>query len=182
VTRPYEATRFREVLDRARDLTREPSGVFTRQLGTACAEAGVAVVFVPELPRLRTSGATRWLTPTKALIQLSRRYRTDDQLWFTFFHESAHILLHGKRDVFLEDDGESSEKEREADRFAGDRLIPPQALKAFVAGNTRFAKADIQRFADAVGVAPGIVVGRLQHDGHLPMSHCNDLKRRLEWA
>lgn len=181
-TRPYEATRFREALDRARDLTCEPPEVFTCQLGTACAEAGVAVAFVPELPRLRTSGATRWLSPSKALIQLSLRYKTDDQLWFTFFHESAHILLHGKRDVFLENDGESNEKEREADRFAADKLIPPQALKYFETGKTHFAKAEIQRFAAEVGVAPGIVVGRLQHDGRLPMSHCNDLKRHLEWG
>jgi len=39
-------------------------------------------------------GATQRLTPTKALIQLSLRYKTGDQLWFTFFHEAGHILLH----------------------------------------------------------------------------------------
>ncbi len=74
-----------------------------------CAAVGVAVVLVPELPGTRVSGATRWLTPGKALIQLSLRYKSDDQLWFTFFHEAAHVLLHGKRDLFIEDLGADDE-------------------------------------------------------------------------
>ena len=61
----------------------------------------MAIVFVPELPKLRVSDATRWLAPNKALIQLSLRYKTDDHLWFTFFHGAGHILLHGKREMFL---------------------------------------------------------------------------------
>jgi len=181
-TNPYDASRFRVALDRARTLTTQPPEVFTRDLISICADAGVAVVFVRELPRLRTSGATCWLAPTKALIQLSLRYKTDDQLWFTFFHEGAHILLHGKRDAFLEGDGEKTDKEQEADRFAADKLIPPQAYKAFVANWLHFSKASIQRFATDIGVAPGIVVGRLQHDGRLPVTHCNDLKRHFKWA
>lgn len=181
-TSVYDASRFREALDQARALTNEPPEVFTQNLVGTCAAAGVAVAFVPELPRLRTSGATRWLSPTKALVQLSLRYKTDDQLWFTFFHEGAHILLHGKRDVFLEGDGERNDKEEEADRFAADTLIPPQAYKAFVANRLHFSKASIQRFATDIGVAPGIAVGRLQHDKRLPVTHCNDLKRHFKWA
>ena len=77
-----------------------------------CAHAGVAVVFVQELPNTGISGSTQWLTPTKALVQLSLRYKTDDQLWFTFFHEAGHILAHGKRQVFLETDQKDREEER----------------------------------------------------------------------
>ena len=32
------------------------------------------------------------------------------------------------------------------------------------------------------GIAPGIVVGRLQHEGQLPWNHLNHLKLRLEWT
>ncbi|MBL8419274.1 MAG: hypothetical protein JNK92_01440, partial [Dechloromonas sp.] len=55
-----------------------------------------------ELPKTEVSGATRWLSPDKALIQLSLRYKSDDQLWFSFFHEVGHLLLHGKKEVFIE--------------------------------------------------------------------------------
>jgi Zn-dependent peptidase ImmA (M78 family) len=154
-----------------------------------CAVAGVAVVFVPELSKTRTSGATRWLSSNKAVIQLSLRYKTDDHLWFTFFHEAGHILRHGKRHgkhhVFLEFKGNQRDKEEEeADVFAADLLIPPDAWKRFLAsGRERQSITGIQQFALEIGIAPGIVVGRLQHhEKVLSPRNCNDLKRKLKWA
>jgi hypothetical protein len=44
-----------------------------------------------------------------------------------------------------------------------------------------YSKAAIRNAATQVGVAPGIVVGRLQHERLLPPSHCNDLKRRYQF-
>jgi lipid A disaccharide synthetase len=66
-----------------RALTREDTDAACEQARDICAACGVAVVFVPELSGSRASGVARWLTPAKALIQLSFRYRTDDHLWFT---------------------------------------------------------------------------------------------------
>ena len=170
-----------------------PVGTLARQLQVhhatvrrVLAQAGVAVIFVPEIPGTRTCGATRWLTPTKAMIMLSLRYKTDDHLWFTFFHEAAHILLHGKREVFLEDDDEVSEdvraKEEEADRFASDFLIPPEAFRRFHPRGAHISHEDIIEFAQQLGIAPGIVVGRLQHDGIVPPQNFNQLKRRYRWV
>lgn len=179
---PYDEGRFREALNRARALTATPPGVFVPELARICREVGVAVVFVPELPKTRASGATHWLSPDKAIIQLSLRYKTDDQLWFSFFHEAGHILLHGKRDAFLEGYDEKSAKEREADAFAAESLIPATRLKAFAA-RRRFSRTAVVTFASSIGVAPGIVVGRLQHDGHLGYAtNCNALKLRLQWS
>src|ERR1051325_5391878 len=120
---PYDETRFREALDLARLLTPLPEIEFKRKLIEACSEAGVAVVLVPELDGARTHGATRWLSPRKALIQLNVRRKSDDELWFTFFHQAAHVLLHPKRRVFLEVDDKGDDREKEADRFASDNLI-----------------------------------------------------------
>ncbi len=182
----YDANKFREALQKIRTLTVKPPEIFQSEVVRLCAEAGVAVVFVPQLPKTRTCGATRWLNPHKALIQLSLRYKTDDHLWFAFFHEAGHILLHGKRDVFLEEKGvqgvEKDDKEQEADKFAADILIPPAELKRFLVSGQQQSKAGILEFATQIGIAPGILVGRLQHDGVLPSSHCNDLKQRFEWA
>lgn len=177
----YDAARFRTALKQIRTLTTEPPQVFQPALEKHCAEAGVAFVLVPELPRIRLSGATRWLSPTKALIQLSLRYKSDDQLWFTFFHEAAHILLHGKRDIFIEDENSKNDKERAADQFAADWLIPPTQWRQF-ATRQFYSQEYIQDFAARLGIAPGIVVGRLQHEGKLAHTHCNGLKRRLEWV
>jgi len=180
---PYKTDAFRDALISVRALTVEPVENFQKELVNLCAHAGVAVVFVQELPNTGISGSTQWLTPIKALVQLSLRYKTDDQLWFTFFHEAGHILLHGKRQVFLEIDQKNREKEEdEADTFASDTLIHPTEWQQFIAQRSCRTKAGIEEFAKKVGIAPGIVVGRLQHEKLLPYHHCNDLKRRLKWT
>lgn len=182
---PFAAETFQQVLiDQVRPLTLQPPQIFQPELESLCSQVGVAVVFVPQLPKARVSGATRWLTPTKALIQLSLRYKTDDHLWFTIFHEAGHILLHGKREVFLEDGEMDNTKEQEANEFARDSLIPAAKLNQFLKQSkpSPRSKEGIQAFAAEIGIAPGIVVGRLQHDGHLPYKNCNGLKRTFKWA
>ena len=180
-TEAFSGDAFRNCLMAIRHLTREKRPeVFVPRLQEACSRAGVAAVFIPELPRTRVSGATRWITPTKALIQLSLRYETNDHLWFTFFHEAGHILLHKKREIFLEADGGDSKDELEANRFAADMLIPPEEYKAFVEGGVK-SKHQVREFATRIDIAEGIVVGRLQHDGVIPHDYFNGLKIRYRW-
>ena len=183
VTDGFEKETFLLVLQEVRLLTKEPPAVFEEKLPRLCARAGVAVVFVPPPPGCRACGATQWVSPTKALIQLSLRYKTDDQLWFTFFHEAGHILKHSKRTVFLEGPKpRQGRMEDEANRFASEILIPQTDYLAFVEGGN-FSRSAITEFASSIGVAPGIVVGRLQHDQHLPWnSPCSSLKRSFRWV
>ncbi len=177
---PFDATNFRSALANLRGLTREAPEVFVPEVESRCAAAGVAVVWVRELPGTHVSGATRWLGGAKALIQLSLRHKSDDHLWFTFFHEAGHILHHGKKDVFVDDGKDRDSREAEADQFAADLLIPPREWATFCAGPRRSGE-DVSKFAAKIGVAPGIVVGRLQHERLLPQSHLNHLKRRFVW-
>ncbi len=188
---PYDAQAFRRVLQQVRALTLEPTHKILDDVRRLCATAGVAVVVVPSLTKCRASGATAWLAPTKAMLLLCLRYRTDDQFWFSFFHEAGHILLHGKREVFLDEevgiagkdeDDATSSKEQEADAFAAELLVPARALRKFAqAHHPYFSKENIRAFARQQGIAPGIVVGRLQHKNYLPYSHCNDLKAAVGW-
>ncbi|HEY3315123.1 MAG TPA: HigA family addiction module antitoxin [Bacillota bacterium] len=176
----YSRDGFADCLKRVRRLTVEAEDVFKPLVQGVCSEAGVAVTFIPELPKSRVCGATRWLTPKKALIQLSFRYKTDDQLWFTFFHEAGHILLHGKKDIFIDSKqlkGESEEDD--ANRFAQELLIPSAQFGEFVAKRD-FSEKAIRAFAKGQSIAPGIVVGQLQHMGHLHWNNSlNSLKRKL---
>lgn len=173
---PFNAAKFRQVLARARRLTVAPPDRYPSELAKACAAAGVALVFLPEPPRLSISGATRWLTNRKALMQMSLRYVTDDQFWLTFFHEAGHILLHGKRDVFLEGNASLQSKEDEADRFAFDALLPADKLERIDTAGEH-TRESIRKLADSLELAPGVLVGLLQHRGILPHSQFNDFKR-----
>lgn len=160
------------------DIVEQPD-VFVPKMKTLCESSGVAVVLVPEMKNAPVSGATRWLAPEKAMIQLSLRYKTNDQFWFTFFHEAGHILFGGKKEAFIDLNHVTGEGEMEADRFAADHLIPPHRASEL----TRLKSAQvIQTFAKSIGIASGIVVGRLQHEKLIRYDQFNGLKIRYQWA
>ncbi|MCX5608260.1 ImmA/IrrE family metallo-endopeptidase [Streptomyces sp. NBC_00047] len=177
---PFNKSGLQAAIPRLRELTVLPPQDFESDLVQICARNGVAIVFVKEITGSRSSGAARWVSPTKAVVQLSLRYKTDDQFWFTVFHELGHVLLHGKQDVRVEPvDKSTSEdpQELEADSFASEVLIPSR-FRPRLSGLKSLA--DTKSFAREIGIAPGIVVGRLHHDGIWPHSWGNALKRRFE--
>ena len=177
----YNESQFKQAVRSVRGLTREPVDEALQQTTRLCNEAGVALALVQPLPKTALSGAAWWLSPRKAVIQLTARHKTDDHLWFSFFHEAAHILLHSKKGVFVDEaNGDDTEQEIEANEWASNILIPKGAWQTLVASSPRSARA-VKAFADGQGIAPGIVVGRLQHEGHVPWSQLNSLKVRLAW-
>ena len=176
----YDRAKFIETLQQIRGLSAMNPVEIWGQVEELCAKAGVAVVLVPPLPKTHIYGFTRWLTPQKALIQLSLRYKTDDMLWFTLFHEAAHILLHGKKDVFLECRGNRDGKEDEANQWAAETLIPSKEWSRFMSSrNDRITVFEIRSFARELGIAPSIVLGPLQHRSAVPPSMHNEIKRKL---
>ncbi len=163
-------------------LESEPA-VFVPKLEALCADSGVAVVIAPAPKGCPVSGATKWLSADKALIMLSLRGKTDDKLWFSFFHEAGHLIKHGKKMTFLDmagEDGLSPQEEREADTFARDMLIPPHDYRDFLARGL-FTRNAISDFAEALNIAPGIVLGRLQYENRVAWDRFNGLKVSLHW-
>lgn len=182
-TAPFNKSKAFDNLVALRNLTNEEDPkVFIPRLQEICASFGVAVVFVPELKGSRVSGLTRWLSPKpKAIIQLSVRYKTNDSLWFTFFHEIGHVLLHEKKPFVEFAKYREDKSEIEANNFAAEILIPENKYKSFVkTGN--FSKQKIINFASSIDIHPGIVVGRLQKEQKIPWTYFHDLKVRYEWT
>lgn len=173
----YDARKFKNALNEIRKLTVAPASTWVSEIKRLCAESGVVVVFVPEIQGASVSGVAKWIKDTP-VIMVSLKYKTDDQFWFTFFHEAAHILLHSKKQVFIDDGQLAGEFEDDANAFARDLLIPTQFTREFAYLKSRIA---IREFAARIKIAPGIVVGRLQREKILQPAFCNDLKARLEW-
>jgi HTH-type transcriptional regulator / antitoxin HigA len=179
-TKEFSKDDFLKRLLDIREMTVRKPDAFELSMKRLCNEAGVALVFIPEFKETHISGATCWVAPTKALIIMSLRYKSNDHFWFTFFHEAAHILLHPKKDIFIDNpNGFESEKENEANRFSRNILISETEYAAFVKEKDFFEGA-IQRFAKKINIHPGIVVGRLQHDELILPSWNNKLKERFE--
>ncbi len=177
----YDEKKFLSALNSVRSRpTRAPSK-FIPEIKSICSESGVAVVFVPEIKGTCLYGATRWIeSKKKALLQLSVRDKSDDRLWFTLFHEAAHIIIHGKTAGFIDDRKSNNEIEEEADSFASEKLIPEKLYKKFIKAK-RFNNSTVIKFAHEIGLAPGIIVGRLQHDRLIEFSNLNKLKNRYKW-
>ena len=184
-TAAFDAARFEQVLRKIRnDHARKPVPTVLSSMVDLCAAAGVALVVVKELSKIGANGVTRWLSPRKAMIQMSIRWRWEDIFWFTFFHEASHVLDRKKREgVYIEwsKDRSQDDDERKADQFAGDFLLPPQAYAKFKNSNGQTAHA-VSQFAHAMCVSPGIVVGRLQHDKVIGHQDLNNLRSRLAWT
>lgn len=180
--KPWDQNKLHDALSRLRDLTKiKDPQKFLPILQSICAECGVAVVVLPTPSGSPVSGATLFTEYDKALLLLSFRYLSDDHLWFSLFHEIAHLLLHGKMNIFLEGlETENDQMEDEANKYAANILIPLQyqsQLKQFTVNNWK----SIISFSSEIGISPGIVVGQLQKRGILKYKQLNNLKRKYSW-
>lgn len=161
----YNEKNFKDALPDIKSVMAKHPADFSKKLQSICLAAGVKVVYTPCLPKAPITGSTRWLNDNP-LIQLSGRYKRNDIFWFTFFHEAGHIILHGKKDVFLEKIDYSDydkNKEDEADNFAIKWTLSKEEEREVIE-SAQFTEAVIKTFAKKFNTHPAIIIGRLQHD------------------
>jgi HTH-type transcriptional regulator/antitoxin HigA len=184
-TAPFSRDGLEAGLGDIRKLTNAEPDTFEPSLKRALADRGVALVILPHLPKTYAHGATFWLSPEKAVVMMSIRGSWADIFWFSLVHELGHILLHGNRTTFIEDgdsDPRTQAREDEANRFAADVLIPPGEYRR-LKSRAAITSDVIAARARATGIHPGIIVGRLQHDGLVSQgTPLNRLRTRLRWA
>lgn len=183
-TKPYNENLLQDELATLRALSRESPHTFLPLLKTLLAKCGIAFVLQPHFPKTYVNGATFWLNLDKAVLMMSIRGSWADIFWFSLFHEIGHILLHDKRHTFLEnhrDDPQWQKQEKEADQFACDTLIDETRYQQLISKRPLTAQA-IRSAAKGLGIHPGIVVGRLQHDEIIDHRHRhNNLRVRYKW-
>ena len=177
----FNRNQFIQALKSIRDLTTTEPEYFESIIVELCAKAGVALIFIQRLKGLPVYGITKWINPKKAMIQLSLYRKFEDYFWFTFFHEAAHILLHGKSDIFIETKSPSdNRKELEADMSASNFLIPIKLWKKFIT-SAKFTEKSILDLADKINLCPGIIVGRLQRENLIEYKQMNHLRKKFDF-
>lgn len=175
----YSKTDFAELLDELPGLTLESLAESFPVLQERCAEVGVAVVYTPSVTGTRASAAVRWLGPERPIVALTGRGRYEDSVWFSFFHESGHVLLHPKRKSLIEfegdDDGDGAESQ--ANNFAKNVLLSGRAREL----STLNTAAEVKAFAADVGIHPGIPGGiRAYEIGNEGFRTFAKLRRKLD--
>lgn len=176
--KPFNKLSFTEALNDIRSLTAKDPDVFVPKIKKMCEQNGVSLVLVPELSRVPWNGATKWLTPDKAMIILSLRGKREDKFWFTFFHEAGHILHDSKKDIFINDGKAEDEREIKADKFASNLLIPQKYNRLIINSSSDL---ELKQIAKKLDISTGIVVGRYQFLTK-EWSRFNHLITKLEWA
>ena len=120
----YDPKRLKEKLPEISLLLLSPPDDIIDRLTDILAETGIKLLFTEPLSGVPIKGATRWIYGSPCIQLLSERQEYEN-FRFTVLHEIGHILLHGKKDIFLEeagfkpdDDLAYERKEKEADAFA----------------------------------------------------------------
>ena len=150
------------------------------QIKSLLKECGIALIYEPHLPNTYVNGVSYKITSDKAIIMISDRGKKDDILWFTLFHEIAHLIMHSKKEVFVDlEDRESTDIEVEADEFARNILIPDSAYEDFIHNHIIIDEESIKDFSIKNNISTGIVVGRLQKDGKVNWNQFNNLITRI---
>lgn len=182
-TNDFDELKLRERLKDIRSLILSDFQDSFPKITNILAECGVAFVITKNLKNAPINGVTRWISPKKALIQMSVRGKYFDIFWFSLFHEIAHLLLHHKKDVHIDfgENGFNKEQEAQADNFASDFLIPKEEFTDF---RERFSRLKniglIETFARKIGASQGIIVGRLQHEKIIAPNQLNSLRSKCE--
>ena len=167
----YSEKDFKDALPEIKTIMAKHPADFFQKLQAISQDAGVKVVHTPCINKAPINGATRWMNDTP-LIQLTGRFKRNDSFWFTFFHEAGHILLHGKKDIFLENieySEKDKQKEKEADNFAIKWTLTAEEQQEILDAAPLTEEA-IKSFAKKFNTHPAIIIGRLQHDGLVPYS------------
>lgn len=184
VSAPFSEKSLRESIQTMKALMAEAPSDWASQLKTLCSGCGVKLVYTQSLPKAPINGAARWVAGKYPLIQMSGRHKRYDIFWFSFFHEVGHILLHGKKDFFLENveyGNKENAKEAEADIFASNVLLPKEQIRE-IAGANDFTPTAIKGYAKKFGTHQSVIVGRLQHLKIIPYNYnCQLLDKINLW-
>lgn len=159
----YNEKLLKSNLTRFKEIMVKQSASFFEELQQLCGECGVALVLIPCIKGTQISGASRWVNDTP-VVQMSGRHNRYDIFWFTFFHELGHILLHGKKDIFLEEITYSDAdmiKEAEADSFAVKHLLTDIQVEKVVKDKP-YTKDKFVKYANEFQTHSSIIVGRLK--------------------
>lgn len=174
-TDDFDKNKLRKFIPKFRELTLESANEFYPKIKKLCAECGVALVLVEDLPGNGICGATIWRNG-KAILALTVRGKRADIFWFTLFHELAHIINHKKEQCDINFDDKSSKIEKEANDIARDYLIPNHLYNEFVEKYDVNSKLDIIKYSKMIGIAPSILTGRLMFDGYISYDQFSELR------
>lgn len=166
---PFNEKRLKSLLPVLRKLSNIKPEKYLPEIEKLLAGCGIVVVYMPKMTNTHVQGASKWVANDKVLLMLNTNKRTEGQFWFNLFHEIGHILLHSKKEVFIDFDknGEKTDIEDEADTFAQKQLIPDfDTVRQFF--EKQYTKVGLEKAiistAKNQNISPAIFAGRITNE------------------
>ena len=129
--------------------------------------SGIRLVIEPHLPQTHLDGAAFLLSDDSPIIGMTLRYDRLDNFWFVLFHELIHIIKHlhkGNIESIFDDlDVEAEDIEQEADKQAGEVLVPEDKWNTDLARYLR-SEDSIKALAKELRIHPAIVAGKIRRE------------------
>lgn len=180
---PFNEKKLKAAVPEIRKMTLMNPKDFLPKLEQIFKECGVAFVLLPSLKNCGVNGVVKWFDD-KVILAINDRNSYADTFWFALFHEICHVFQKKKTKTIINDNKlsqTSNELEEAADKYARNILLPPKDYEELLTselGGISYKR--ICSFAEKVGIHPGIIVGRLQHDGIIPYSLFTDKREKYQ--
>ena len=161
------------------------------ELRNILAECGIALSYTPMIKKAPIYGAARWIkNKSVPLIQVTDRGKDANKFWFTFYHELGHIILHGKKDIFIEGDAATLDKlrmdevkEHEADRYAEDNMFTnsqKRTLEDILKGTV--TKNLVLTLSEQMQVNQNFIIAKLRRMGTMEYNELTNMRVKVDFS
>ena len=172
-TEPFNRVALRAALGEIKSYSLFKQGEYLPLLEEKLRTLGIVLVCVPGFSHTGLQGAAKWVDTDKAMIILKADGQTavtsfdEGKFWFNLFHEIGHLVLHGKKQTFIDlEDDPTSPEEKEVNLFASTQLVGNVQipdLQEYKRGSAIRADLAVQGLAKKYGVSQSVAAGHLSH-------------------
>ena len=130
------------------------------------------LVYLPGFKNTHIGGALKWIKDHPVIMLRTLKQR-EDNFWFNLFHEIGHIVKHSRKDFFVdfkeiesEINGENDEKEKQANIFAKESLLPSldEIKEKLKSCEAKDLDSRLKSVAKINNVSVSVLAGRLCHE------------------
>lgn len=129
-------------------------------------DSGINLVIEPHLQHTHLDGAAL-LLHERPVIGLTLKYDRLDNFWFSLLHEVIHVIRHIRKgsleNIFDDLDADDNDVEKEADKLAGNALVPDNVWETALARYLQTSES-ICELAAELQISPAIIAGRIRRE------------------
>ena len=188
---PFDKKLLKNSIPQIKRISYKMNKGWQNELRDVLADCGVAISYTPMVKKAPIHGAARWIkNKTVPLIQVTDRLKNANNFWFTFYHELGHILLHGKKDIFIEGEDfalkdleKDDIKENEANRFAEQAMFTESQIRTL----ENIQRGDVTKelvlhHSKVMQVNQNFIIAKLRRMGTMEYNELTNMRVKVDYS